>query len=93
MIVSCCEDSDEPRTYYNTEAPEQLSIPVPVTTRSDNERKLGVLGKRTSVTHCYSTAETRSYETTVRSIRFAIYLQNPDTFGSIYTQRSHWKKL
>jgi len=86
MMVSCCEDSDEPRTDYNTEAPEQLSIPVPLTTRSDdNERKPGVLGKRTSVTHCYSTVETKTYETAVRSIRFAIYVQNPDKFGIIYT--------
>jgi len=86
MMVSCCDDSDEPRIDYNTEAPEQLSIPVPVTKRSDdNERKPDVLGKRTSVTHCYSTVETRSYETAVRSIRFAINLQNPDQFGSTHT--------
>jgi hypothetical protein len=73
-MVSCCDDSDEHRIDYNTEALEQLSNPVPVTTRSDdNERKPGVLGKRTSVTHRYSTGETRSYETAVERIRFAIY--------------------
>jgi hypothetical protein len=86
MMASFCDDGDEPSTDYDTEALEQLSNPVPVTTRSDdNERKPGVLGKRTSVTHRYSTVETRSYETAIRSIRFATYLQNPDTFGSKYT--------
>ena len=56
MMASCCDDSDVPRTDYNTEAPEQLSNPVPVSTRSDdNERKPGVLGKWTSVTHRCST--------------------------------------
>jgi hypothetical protein len=63
MMVSGCDYGDEPRTDYNTEAPEQLSNPIPVSTRSDdNKRKPGVLGKWTSVTHRYNTVATRSYK-------------------------------
>jgi hypothetical protein len=57
-MARCCDDNDEPRVDYNTEVLEQLSNPVPVTTRTDDkEQKPGVLGKRTSVTHRYNTAE------------------------------------
>jgi hypothetical protein len=89
-MASCCDDSDEPRVDYNTEVLEQLSNPVTLTTRTDdNERKPGVLGKTTSVTHRYNTVERRSYEAAVFSMRFAISLELLGKFGRQCLQRSH----